>query len=119
MVSGILSKMLIHALLKEDLKSLQGGKLLYMASIVYFDFLEEEESTEMQIELTKILLNFGADPNDNYGNNAPLIEACNQMNIGLAKLLLDSGANVNVTNYSGDSILHLLFTELSDEGKIK
>ncbi|VDI58485.1 Hypothetical predicted protein, partial [Mytilus galloprovincialis] len=113
----ILSQLLTVALLKEDIKSLEGGKLLYLSSMIECNAHSKEESENLKTKLTAILLNYGADPNDHEGDDIPLIAACRQNNIALATLLLDSGANVNVTNSGGSSILHILFSVFSDEGK--
>lgn len=113
----VISQLLTVALSKEDIKSLEGGKLLYLSSMIECNTNSKEESANLQTKLTEILLNYGADPNDHEGDDIPLIAACKQNNIALATLLLDSGANVNVTNSGGSSILHILFSVFSDKGK--
>lgn len=116
-VPDILSKLLTYALPEKDLKSLGGGRLLHLASQICS---ADHDTTDLQTELTGILLKYGADPNDHFGYDVPLIEACIQTNIGSTKLLLNSGANVNVKNCEGNSILHVLFAEehFSRKGKM-
>ncbi|CAC5406542.1 ANK [Mytilus coruscus] len=111
----ILSQLLTFALLKEDIKSLEGEKLLYLSSTIGCTTHLDEDTANLQTKLTAILLNYGADPNDNVGDDIPLIAACRQNNIGLATLLLYSGANANVTNSEENSILHILCSVFSDE----
>lgn len=107
-----------RALLKEDLKSLGGGKLLHLASKITCNTGLDEDTKNLQTEITALLLNNGADPNDSFGDDVPLLEACRQINIGSAKLLLDSGANVNATNSNGNSLQHVVLSVFYDKGKM-
>lgn len=141
-VSEILSTLLNHALLKEDLKSLEGGKLLYFASTIPYNPNSDEDIRDKRTEITALLLKYGADPNEHSEDCIPLVEACRQTNIGLTKLLLESGAMVNVRSSEwkrenengcqdkrflldkkrnvsdGNSLLHVLFSTYGDKGKM-
>lgn len=60
-------------------------------------------------DLARLLLARGADPNARhatYYNATPLMLAVNNRDAGMVKLLLEAGANVNLTDKMGDSALN-------------
>jgi ankyrin repeat protein len=60
-------------------------------------------------DMARLLLAHGADPNARhatYYNATALMMAANNRDAGMVKLLLDAGANVNLTDKAGDSALN-------------
>jgi len=56
----------------------------------------EEKDTDAALELTRILLDAGADVNArNHHNETPLLKVTNNGNVPVAELLIDRGADVN------------------------
>lgn len=50
-----------------------------------------------RLDMLRLLLGRGADPNATYMGATPLVHACRRGNVPVIRLLLDSGANINVT----------------------
>lgn len=62
------------------------------------------------LELTKLLLSYGFDPNlENIGANSPLIYAVGMDYPAITKVLLDAKANVNHKGLYNLTALHFYF----------
>ena len=61
------------------------------------------------LEATKVLLDSGANPNGDFtgSNPAPLILAVDFNNQDIYKILIEKGADVNVKDPNGYSVLHV------------
>ncbi len=55
-------------------------------------------------DMLRLLLNRGADPNSTYVGATPLVHACNQKDMIMIRILLDSGADINVKSKSRDML---------------
>lgn len=76
-------------------------RLLYGQTLLTFACFK------VKIDIVKLLLDSGADPNKTSGGGmAPLSTAVSMGDISIVQLLLQHGANVNLTNDIGRTALH-------------
>jgi ankyrin repeat protein len=68
-----------------------------------------------KVDMLRLLLSRGADPNSTYMGATPLVHACHQKAIPMIRILLDSGADINIKSsypnmpYNGKSPLDIAY----------
>jgi ankyrin repeat protein len=91
-ISGNLEMIQVLISAGADINSLGSSGRTPLGNVAFHPFISEKK----RIQITKVLLNFGASPNIWHPKReSPLIEATQRKNFEVVKLLLTHGANVN------------------------
>lgn len=100
--------------LRDRITRLPPNELVYRRDIHDVSVFEEI-LYRGDVELVRLLLDRGVNPNCELSNGTPLCLACRRDLLSTAHVLLCRGARVNVTDKSGNTPLHLCFMRTGTE----
>ncbi|CAG2249494.1 unnamed protein product [Mytilus edulis] len=92
--------------------------VLYLSTVICRELKTcDVDVTSLTTQLVTTLLEYGIDPNNHLPDHIPLFAALKVGNVKTSTLLLEASANVNITNSSGKSGLHIVFESNRVTGK--
>lgn len=92
--------------------------VLYLSTVICRELKTcDVDVTSLTTQLLTTLLEYGIDPNKHLPDHIPLFAALKVGNVKISTLLLEASANVNITNSSGKSGLHIVFESNRVTGK--